>query len=175
MLQCPSISQCLFFQALGVDDLTQHDAVLAGGTWTDTTVPNAFFVASSCPAVNDCYAIDGSEFAGSSQEIWHWDGTNWTQGDPIPSEEGGIDMDALNCPNDSVCWVGGGEPPNGSNVKALILVDHSGSWTTPAQPSTYGLYTSLSCLSASSCWAGAASTPTSSASGSNALAVHLSN
>lgn len=173
MLQCPSVSQCLFFQALGVGALSQNVAVLAEGTWRDTTVPNVLFVASSCPAVNDCYAIGRGEITVRSQAIWHWDGSKWTQRDPIPTEEGGIDMDALYCPNDGTCWVGGGEPPSGSNVKALVLVDHTGSWTAPAQPSTYGQYTALSCPSASSCWAGAASARTASASDSRALVVRL--
>jgi hypothetical protein len=183
LLSCPSQSQCFLFQAVSVtnsdgsESPVQQVAVLSNGTWNMAAAPpsGVLFQGASCPQDNDCYAVGGPDINGSNQTLYHFDGTNWTQVAPVSTgSDSALSIYALDCPVDGICWAGGGQPINGGNTPAVVIHYADGTWSTPAQPTVFGQYVALTCLSSSACWAVGAKAPTASSSGSVPLAVRTS-
>ena len=136
----------------------------------------------ACPSADECWAVGGDDSNGSYGMIDHYDGNHWTAF-PSPgatlstgetSQAGEVPGGALNgvtCVSAADCWaVGYYSPiwrpyPLSGNREKYTLVEHydGTAWTLFAAPVVEGtasyigpardVLTSVSCDSATSCWA----------------------
>jgi hypothetical protein len=120
-------------------------AVPAGAATTSA------FTAVSCPAAKDCWAA-GSVNSGEQQaEIYHWNGSTWTQV-PLksPSRTATV-LDSVSCPTVSLCWAVGQQTPAAGSAKAYDLRWNGKRWSAGgahllASPAA------VFCGSAANCW-----------------------
>jgi ribosomal protein L24E len=127
----------------------------------------------TCLSASNCWAV-GS--AGPSQQdpnflpifpaaagdqglIEHWDGATWTV---VPSyaspDPGGGYLSDVTCVNSTDCWVSGSTTDSNGDALATLMENWDGStWSVVPSPvppnSTASILASVSCLSASQCWA----------------------
>jgi hypothetical protein len=126
-----------------------------GHRWTRVSTPNPAgtsanddngLVALACVSASDCWAVGVAigyserPFTGAQNLLLHWDGSTWSLQTP-PQPQGGLS--GIACPSASDCWVFG-------RLNHQALHWDGSKWslvTVPREADT------VSCLSASSCWA----------------------
>ena len=127
-----------------------------------------------CLAADDCWAVGN---AGPAQQnpnflpifpgavgdqglIEHWDGTAWTVSPSAayPSPAGGY-LYGVTCATVSDCWASGALTDDTGNASGILMEQWNGvSWTdvsssVPEPAGTGSILNSLSCVSATQCWA----------------------
>lgn len=112
----------------------------------------------SCVSASDCWAV-GYYFNGSAYEtlVERWDGNSWAVvASPNPPSMGPTYFTSVTCVSTSECWAVGVSFP-GSVRQTLIERWDGNSWAIVASPNSsptqHNLLSSVTCVSASDCWA----------------------
>jgi hypothetical protein len=133
-----------------------------GTSWNIVSSPNVsatqthYLSGVTCASASDCWAV-GYYGAGSTYQtlIERWDGVSWAiVTSPNPSQNN--NLFGVTCVSASNCWAVGGYVA-GSTAQTLIEHWDGTSWITFTSPNTstaqYNILFSLTCRSATDCWA----------------------
>ena len=166
--ECWAVGEYEFFS--GVTDY--FDTLIEqwnGTSWARVTSPNAsvyhnFLNGVACASTSDCWAVGyydvGFHGAGPHQTlIQQWDGNSWTV---VTSPNSGSAQNSVlrsvTCASASDCWAVGNDR-NGSDSHTLIEHWNGSAWAIVNSPNAsnaatpVNVLTSITCPSASDCWA----------------------
>jgi hypothetical protein len=117
----------------------------------------------TCVTSSDCWAVGGARrvTAGSSAFgtlTENWNGTSWSiVPSPTPIGATGAILRSVDCVDASSCWaVGNTATPTGAGQSVLTEQWNGSTWSIGASapaPAAYSQLNSVSCTSASNCWA----------------------
>ena len=147
-------------------------ATAATSGWYVATVPGTgaddVLLGSTCANALQCWAVGitltnlgGGSSQSASPLIESWNGTTWTLATPsLPAGDGG-GLFGATCVNGSDCWAVGAVLASGASNPTGTLIEHwdGTGWLavpspTPSGPGVAGaILSSVSCVSASSCFA----------------------
>ena len=135
-----------------------------GTSWVVVVSPNARADADhvlsdvTCVSVSDCWAV-GYHFADNARQalIEHWDGTEWSIAtSATKSSDFDHYLNGVTCRSASDCWAVGYHN-FGSTWQTLVEHWDGTAWTIIDSPSTsethFNVLSSVTCMSASDCWA----------------------
>ena len=165
-ISCPSTTDCWavgdYNDAGNIPLLEQYN----GAGWTIVPGPSGgtppFYQASlrgvSCVSSSDCWAVGFSNNLGTLVE--QYNGSSWSI---VPSPNAGQaredQLEGISCPSAASCWAGGYQDyvGNSGSGKPLVLGYQGSGWTVVGaanpRPESGSFLNSVSCSSASSCWA----------------------
>jgi hypothetical protein len=112
-------------------------------------ITDSRFTDVSCPAANDCWAV-GSVNNDARAEIYHWDGSAWTQ---VPLEHprtGFTSLNSVSCPSVALCWAVGAWT-FGTERKSYMLRWNGTQWSAKG-PDIGGTPGAVFCASTADCW-----------------------
>jgi len=127
----------------------------------------------TCVTGSDCWAVGGVQ-TGQGQKsapsalTEHWNGSSWTI---VPNPVTAGYFFAVTCTGTADCWATGATTVAGDNGDAVDgIIDHwdGSSWSPAALPDTGATYSqlmSVTCTSASNCWAAGVAGPNQVTSG----------
>jgi hypothetical protein len=116
----------------------------------------------TCVNGSDCWAVGAVVAGGSGSPTGslteHWNGTAWSiVPSPTPVGAQGAFLQGVSCVSASNCWaVGYGTDQNGQNLNSVTEHWDGSAWSiVPGAPTgqTYDQLDSVSCITASNCWA----------------------
>jgi len=168
-VSCPSSTECW---AAGdqTTGSTQNPLleIYSDGVWTIASAPsqpgNAGLEGIACPASDDCWAVGIPGDSGPAL-IEHYDGTSWTTAasPSISSLQNSSDaqgeLKSVTCLAPSDCWAVGDVTSHGATVSQFLAEHWDGSaWAVvpapmPAGQGQLASLDSVSCASATDCWA----------------------
>jgi hypothetical protein len=163
-----------------------------GSSWSLVPIPDtgqAFDQLNGvqCLAADNCWAVGNAGptqqnpnflpifpgAAGDQGLIEHWDGSSWSLIPSVaePSPNGGY-LNGITCVSATDCWASGATTDSTGVASGLLLQHWDGSsWTDMSgsvpDSSTPGILSSISCISATQCWAVGALGPFGGGGGSN--------
>ena len=154
---CVSASSCwavgYYFNGANSQTLVEH---WDGTSWTIITSPNTSATTDNilnsvtCTSAADCWAV-------GQTLIEHWDGTSWTIVSSTTSPVQGTVFLGATCVSASQCWAVGYLPTGQGTGSWQTVVERwdGTSWAiVPSpNPAQYSILYSVSCVSASQCWA----------------------
>ena len=160
---CAGVALCCLGLALGAFSVQATSPVASD--WEIVASPNSrptptsnFTYAVTCVTASDCWAVGYYIEGGSFQTlIEHWDGNEWTVvSSPNTSPTQNNILRGVTCSSATDCWAVGSYH-DGSFQQTLILRWNGGAWNIVASPNTgashYNYLFSVTCTSASDCWA----------------------
>jgi hypothetical protein len=142
-----------------------------GTSWSIAGSPNPANATDSnlygvtCTSESDCWAVGTWWTPVNNAAIWqpfieHWDGTSWSvvMSPSVPAGPAQPNiLTGVTCTSASDCWAVGDYQPNGSPVRQTLTEHWDGtSWSivfSPNSSSTENWLESVTCTSASDCWA----------------------
>jgi len=170
-IACPSSSDCWAAGSLGAGGTARSLVIRWDGTsWSSAATPtvgtteesNGFLRGVTCVSASDCWAV-GFYFSGNVARslTMHWDGTSWEiVASPNTVLGRNNYLKSVTCISISDCWaVGRHTDTIGTAGQTLTLHWDGTSWSivasSPADTSAAqsNAFESVSCLSASDCWA----------------------
>ena len=168
-MTCPSPNECWAAGSQGSGyvqpSLLEH---YTNGAWTITETPslsgNSILEGVACPSTVDCWAVGNPDTPGPAL-IEHYDGTGWTPaaspsiGALQSGGDAGGDLKSVACTSATDCWAVGDVTSHGDKVSQFLAEHWDGNaWAvvpTPTPPGQGQLASSnsVSCASATDCWA----------------------
>jgi hypothetical protein len=148
-VSCQSARDCL---AVGYDKTGAEVLHWNGTAWSVASAPAGVpgLQALSCAPSGGCWAVDTE----SGQAV-AWNGRQW--GTPVQFSEYDS-VNSLSCVSATDCWADGFYvKPNGIDLYNLVMYWDGRTWsqvTVPQPPNGSNQLNAVSCLSATSCWAG---------------------
>jgi hypothetical protein len=177
-VSCVTASDCW---AVGAQEgATQQNPVLMaeqwnGSTWTVMPTPDigGYLFSVTCTSASDCWAVGNSVDAQKNPlngVILQWNGSQWSQVTAPSSGQSYDQLDSVTCTSSSDCWAVGYAGPNQIQygflpgiapnvVGSAVLIDHwnGATWSVSSAPAVASpagqLLSSVTCVSASDCWA----------------------
>lgn len=109
----------------------------------------------SCPAVNNCFAVGGTDTATSVQ---HWNGSRWSvMTSPNPAKSDPAWFNDVSCPSTNDCFAVGGSLPPSNSDRSLIEHWDGKRWSIMPSPNASGpgadVLIRVSCATDTSCFA----------------------
>ena len=163
---CLSASNCWavgsYYNGSAQQTLIEH---WDGTGWAIVTSPNAslgqdnLLLGATCASTSDCWAV-GQYF---NEGVWHtliehWDGTAWVIVDS--ADAGAATYNVLlgvTCASPSECWAVGYHYGGGNVAQTLVKHWNGTAWAIVSSPNAsamqYNALSSVTCVSASDCWA----------------------
>ena len=123
----------------------------------------------TCVTSSDCWAVGGARAVTAGAPFGtlteNWNGTSWSiVPSPTPAGATGAFLRSVDCVDVSDCWaVGNTATPTGTGQGVLTEQWNGSTWSVEASgaaPAAYSQLNSVSCTSASDCWAVGTAGPT---------------
>jgi photosystem II stability/assembly factor-like uncharacterized protein len=163
-VSCPDVAHCMAVGSNGAS-VPGSGAVFitvdGGVKWTPATAPSGVLTVESvvCPTPSQCTVIvnDGAQrWSARSADF----GRTWQRMGNLPS--GFVGTDALSCPTDGPCLIGGYTATGTGHGQGAIALSPDGgqTWTPATVPAGIGLLQDATCLTVSVCLAAGSTSTT---------------
>jgi hypothetical protein len=169
---CISTSDCWAVGSSAAQTLVEH---WDGGVWSVVSSPNpgpqiqAFLYGVTCVSSSDCWAVGRSGGGGGGGALYlqtfivHWNGAAWSSAaSPSTSATRDNVLTSVACDSSSGCWAvgyyeGGFDANENSIYQTLIERWDGATWSIVSSPNAShdrsNILNSITCPSASQCWA----------------------
>ena len=164
-VSCASAGSCVAVGEVGTDVPEPLAESWNGTSWAIDSVPGSsnpgYLYGVSCPTTSRCMAV-GVRFSANGglgrAAADSWNGSTWVRTKVIqPAGNSGVSLDSVSCPSAGSCEAVGGYAGDGKEGATLAETWNGTSWIIQKTPnpkgSSYTELTSVSCMSASDCFA----------------------
>lgn len=141
----------------------EPEAQQEDGGWSMAHAPGAGAPTSrltgvACVSPSDCWAVGRSDSGSADRTlIEHWDGATWTVAPSPNASRTKDELAGVACVSANDCWAVGDTFNNTNGAyETLILHWDGATWSivpSPNQASMFNFLRSVSCVSATACWA----------------------
>jgi hypothetical protein len=173
-VSCPSVTSCF---AVGYTSGSGSNGGTVvrhwnGSVWSDTVSPHVtgYLRDVTCPSASLCLAVGGRQYPSTETTVAErWNGQSWTLDPSQNVGTRGSELTSVSCPTSSLCFAVGHYMTNqsGATIQSLIerwnAIGHT--WSVVSHPGSSGTrqLNSVSCPSATSCFAVGSNQPSGAA------------